>query len=248
MPLTAAQIINLSCQAAGCPGYISQAGQLLNTILSDLCQTYDLDVARKTTEFNMNPALTVSAPTEFPNLLNGSGPYPMPADYLRSKYGDVMWFLQGVPYVMIPIELYEFDASVQQAGLQAYPYWYSVDGSISPPGMIFYPPPSGAFPTMVRYQSQMPDIASPETSSVVPWFPNTQYLRTRLTGELFAITDDERAEAYLGDKTPLGAQSVLKRFLNLVNDKEDRTQMVKMDRRTFRPNNARLPVTKLVGW
>ena len=113
--------------------------------------------------------------------------------------------------------------------------------------MVFYPPPSGAFPPMVRYQRQMPDIATPETSSTIPWFPNTQYLRTRLTGELFAITDDERASAYLGDG-PMGAQGILNRFLKLANDNENRSQMVKLDRRTFRPNNNNLPVTKLVGW
>jgi hypothetical protein len=245
--LTAQQLVALCCQAASAPGYNVQAGQLLNVILSDLCQTYDLDVARGTFNFNMNPALLVSGPPEFPNLIQGSGPYPLPDDYLRAKYGDVMWFLQGVPYVMIPIELYEFDASVQQAGLQAYPYWYATDTSTSPATIVFYPPPSGGFPTMVRYQRQMPDIPSPEVSSVVPWFPNQQYLRTRLTGELFAITDDERATAYLGDG-PMGAQGILNRFLKLVNDNENRSQQIKLDRRNFRQGGRNLPVTKLVGW
>jgi len=245
--LTASQIVALACQAAGCPGYEVIAGQLLNVILSDLCQTYDFDVARGTSSFNMNPSLVVSAPAAFPNLLAGSGPYPLPTDFLRCKYGDVMWFLQGVPYVMIPIEQYEFDASVQQAGLQNYPYWYATFLEESPAGIVFYPPPSGAYSTMVRYQRQMPDIANPEVSSTVPWFPNQQYLRTRLAGELFAITDDERAVAYLGD-TEIGAQGILQRFLKLANDNENRSQMVKMDRRTFRPNNNALPVTKLTGW
>ena len=245
--LTSAQLVTLCCQAAGAPGYTAQAGELLNVILGELCQDYDLDIARGTANFNMNPTLTVPAPTEFPNLINGSGPYSLPADFLRCKYGDVMWFLQGVPYVMIPIELYEFDASVQQAGLQAYPYWYATDLSLSPPGIIFYPPPSGAFPTMVRYQRQMPDIATPETSSTVPWFPNQQYLRTRLTGELFALTDDDRSEAFLGD-SPRGAQGILNRYLKLANDNENRSQQVKLDRRNFRQGGRNLPVTKLVGW
>ncbi len=247
MALSYAQIINLSCSAANVPGYIVQAGQILNLILDEICDTYDFDVARGTANFTFNPSLSVSAPAEFPNLLAGSGPYSLPSDFLRCKYGDVMWFLQGVPYVMIPIELYEFDASVQQAGLQSYPYWYSVDLSLSPPGLIAYPPPSGAYPVMVRYQRKMPQVDNPEVSSAIPWFPNTQYLRTRLTGELFALSDDERAQVFLGD-SPMGAQGIMNRILKLANDKENRSQMVKLDRRTFRPNNNALPVTKLVGW
>ena len=243
---TAQQLVALCCQAADCPNYTSQAGQALNIILSDLCQDYDFDIARGTFNFNMNPSQIISG-AEFPNFIQGGGPYPLPADFLRCKYGDVMWFLQGVPYVMIPIELYEMDASVQQAGLQAYPYWYSTDLSTSPPSMVFYPPPSGAFPTMVRYQRQMPDIVAPETSSTVPWFPNQAYLKTRLTGELFALTDDERAPAFLGDGD-MGAQGILRRFLKLVNDNENRAQTVKLDRRNFRQGSRDLPNTKLVGW
>ena len=246
MALTAAQIIALATQAAACPGYTQQAGELLNMILSDLCQTYDLEAARGTYNFNMNPSL-ITGSSEFPNLIEGSGPYPLAADHLRCKYGDVMWFLQGVPYVMIPIELYEFDASVQQPGLQAYPYWYAVDLTTSPASIVFYPPPSGAYPCMVRYQRQMPDIVTPESSSVVPWFPNQQYLRTRLTGELFAITDDDRQTAYLGDGE-MGAQGILQRYLKLEGDKENRAQTVKLDRRNFRQGGRDLPITKLVGW
>ena len=54
MALTAAQIVSLACQAAAAPGYTTQAGELLNVILADICQTYDLDVARGTANFNMN--------------------------------------------------------------------------------------------------------------------------------------------------------------------------------------------------
>lgn len=247
MALSAAQICNLARQAAGAPGYTAQSGQLLNVILDELCQTYDLDVARGTYTFTFNPSLITPAPDDYPNLINGGGPYSLPSDYLRSKPNDVMWFLQGVPYVMIALDQFEFDASVQQAGLQNFPYWYFVDVSLSPPGMVVYPPPSGAYEVMVRYQRQMPPIASPETSPAIPWFPNTQYLRTRLTGELMAITDDDRAALYLGD-TPSGAQGILNRYLKLANDSENRAKSVQFDRRRFRPNNQSLPFTKLVGW
>jgi hypothetical protein len=44
--LTSAQLVTLSTQIARAPGYTSQAGQLLNAILSDLAQTYDFALAR----------------------------------------------------------------------------------------------------------------------------------------------------------------------------------------------------------
>jgi hypothetical protein len=247
MALTAAQICALARQAAHCPGYVSQSGQLLNVILADLCETYDFDVARGTFTFNFNPGLITPAPLQYPNLINGGGPYSLPADYLRAKPNDVMWFLDGVPYVMIALDQFEFDSSVQQPGLQNFPYWYFVDLSLSPPGLVVYPPPSGSYPVMGRYQRQMPDITMPETSAVVPWFPNTQYLRTRLTGELMTIADDSRAQAMLGDG-PAGAQGILNRFLKLANDNENRPKSVQLDRRRFRPNNNALPITKLTGW
>ena len=46
MPLSAQQIISLACATAKCPGFTSQGGQLLNMALQELCQDYDLDVAR----------------------------------------------------------------------------------------------------------------------------------------------------------------------------------------------------------
>lgn len=247
MALTAQQLCSLACSAAGAPNYLPQAGLLLNTILDELAQTYDLDVARGTFNFNFNPSLVVSAPTEFPNLVNGGGPYPLPADYLRANPGGVVWFLQGVAYPMIPLDLYQFDTAVQQAGLQNYPSYFATDLSLSPPGLVVYPPPSGAYPCMVRYQRQMPDIVTPQTSATVPWFPNSQYLRTRLTGELMAITGDERAVAYLGE-SPVGAQGILRRYLNMANDNENRPKSVTLDRRVFRTSGGSLPNTKLTGW
>lgn len=252
MALSAQQLVTLACQAASCPGYTSQAGQLLNVILQELCQTYDFDTAKKTFTFNFNPGL--SSPVG--NAAIGSGPYPLPADFLRCvDEKSVYWTLLGVPYPMIPIDLSEFDMTVQQAGLNAYPYWFCTDMSlndaaqegVSTPYAYVYPPPSGAYPVYVRYFAQMPDIATPETSNVVPWFPNSQYLRTRLTGELMAITDDVRAPEYLGDG-PIGAQGILNRYLKLKDDHQNRSQSVKLDRRRFSGDFNKLRNTKTIGW
>lgn len=248
MPLTAAQICTIARQTAKASSFNTQSGQLLNSILSDLNQTYDLDVSMGTFNFNFNVNVQVSA--EFPNIAAGAGPYPLPADYLRAKRDEVMWFLQGVPYPMIPIDLSEYDWRVQQAGNQAFPYLFATDMSQSPPVAIIWPGASGAFPCMVRYFRQMPDITTPETSTTVPWFPNQRYLLKQLSGMLMELTDDERAQTFLGDGegTNPGAQSILRHYLNLKDDSSNRAKRVTLDRRRFGSGYSTLPSTKTIGW
>lgn len=235
MPLSAAQIVTLACQASKCPNFTSQAGQLLNYILSDLAQGYDLDAARGTFTFTFNLAL-------------GSGPIPLPSDYLRAENEDIIYTQSGVKYVMINIDLAEYNAMIQQAGFANYPNYYTTDLSVSPPVMYVWPPPSIAFPITVVYKRQMPDIATPETSATVPWFPNQNYLITRLTGELLKITDDERWTQMLGDG-PQGAVGILRGYLQMEGDKNARAQTVKLDRRKFGANKWNsLPTSKLTGY
>jgi len=246
MPLSAAQICTRACQIAKAPGYLSQAGDSLNLILQELCQTYDFDLAKGTQVFNFNPGLITSA--VYPNIALGGGPYALNADFLRMvDEKDAMWFLQGVPYPMKPCDLSEYDNLVQQAGNQAYPYIFATDMSQSPPNLVVWPPPSGAYQAMIRYRRQMPDIANASASSTVPWFPNQNYLLTRLAGELMKDTDDARCDTFLGDG-PGGAQGILKRYLMMKDDSTDRSTDVKLDRRRFGKSTVALPNTKLVGW
>ena len=58
MALQAQQIITLAVQKAGAPGFLLQAGQLLNSILGDLCETYDLDVAKATAHCQANKCMS----------------------------------------------------------------------------------------------------------------------------------------------------------------------------------------------
>src|SRR5690242_13656157 len=102
MPLTAAQIVTQATQNAKVPGYASQAGQLLNLVLQDLCQTYDFDLARKT--------IILQIGTATPNTI---GPYSLPADYLRVRYNEAFYLISGVPYTLIQIPLEEYDRLVQ---------------------------------------------------------------------------------------------------------------------------------------
>lgn len=239
MALTNRQIITLACQIAKTQGMRSQAGLFLNAILSDLCQTYDFDKARGTTVFNFNPSLLTTA--AYPNIQPGGGPYDMPDDYLR-LYGQE-WFLQGVPYPMIPCDLKEYDQFVQQAGLQSYPTVFATDMSQTPPVLVVWPPASGAYQCMVRYYRQMPAIATPESSDEAPWFENTGYLIEELAGKMMKISGDDRAVIFAAS-----AADMLTKYLKLVNDKSDRAQSVKLDRRRFSRPFTRLPNTKQVGW
>lgn len=254
MAQTATQICFLARTIAKLPGMAAQSGQLLNVVLQELCQTYDFDVAKKTVFGNFNMSLV--APLG--DSIYGSGPYPLPADYLRAEIGDVFWTLPntGVKYPMIPIDLAEFDVAVQQAGLQNYPSFFCTDmspndstqqGGTGAPAFYVYMPPSGNYPYTIRYRAQMADIDTPETSAVVPWFPNANYLITRVAGELMKISDDERYVSFLGEG-PEGAQGILNRYLKLKDDKSNRATTVKLDRRRFGQSFSSLPNTKVVGW
>lgn len=243
---TWSQIVANACSVAKAKGMTAQAGLLCKIISEELCETYDLDAAKGIFNFNFNPGLT--------DTVNGQlifgGPYPLPEDYLRAVDEDsIFWTNLGVPYPMIPIDLREFDMTVQQAGLQSYPYFCATDMSQSPPVLWVYPPPSGAYPVTVRYRRQMPMPAEPDTdNATVVWFPNTTYLTTRLAGELMRLTDDSRMDVFLGD-SPAGAQGILNRYLKLKDDQGNRAEQVKMDRRRFgNPSFAALPNTKEVGF
>lgn len=239
MAMTAAQIVTLACQIAKCPGYTSQAGQMLNLALQDLAQTYNLEILKVTDTFNM----ATSAPPAA-NALS--------ATWLRSKKDDVFYTILGVNYFPIQVDQAGYDKLVQQSGMQAYPSIFYVDTSTSPANMYFWAPPSGAYPVTARYYSLPADIATPESSSSVPWFPNQDYLVTRLAGQMMQITDDDRAQAFLADdeeQFPHGAGSILRRYLKLQSDETSFAKTVTLSRsRFYNSNYARLRNTKQIGW
>lgn len=245
MALTAAQIISLACQDAKVPNFTAQALQFLNMELGDLCRTYDFELAAKTFYFNFQPGLIA----QMGNSIYGSGPYPLPADFLRVKDDkSVFWTLQGVVYPLIPIDLSEFDMAVQQAGTQSYPWWFATDMSIgdesqqglTTPSAYVYAPPSGAYPCTVRYYAQLADITD---TSTVPWFPHQGYLRRKVAAMLMGIADDTREMAWIDQ-----ADKMLREYLILKDNKTDRAQTIKFDRRRFGSNYSKLPNTKTIGW
>lgn len=248
MPMSAAQIVTLATQIAKVPNYTAQAGQMLNEILQDMCQTYNIDTARKTVTITLNTGSGIP-----PTPGQGSGPYLLPTNYLRIAKNEAIYRVDGVPYSMINIDLQAFDSLVQQAGISNYPEMFATDTSddavstFGAPVLYVWPPSGGVYTPQIRYWSLMPEIAAPETNPNVPWFRNTTYLKTRLAGELMKIADDQRADSYLGDG-PSGAQGILNRYLKLMKDDESRAQTVELDRRRFGKSFNRLPQTKTLGW
>lgn len=246
--LQAQQICSLAAQIAHVKGMVALAGELLNTTLADLCQTYDLAVALGTQQIVLQPGGYPLSdfdpePVLLASLQPGCGPYPMPADYLRLANNEAIYIVNNVSYVMVNIDLSEFDALTQQAGISNYPQNFTTDPSTTPVAMYVWPPAGGAYQTQIRYYRQMPSIDTPETSTTIPWFPNSKYLLTQTAAELMKIADDSRQ----GDFEKQ-AQEVLNKYLKLQSDDEGRAMTVKLDRRRFGSNFSRLPNTKLLGW
>jgi hypothetical protein len=234
MPLTAAQICTRAAQIARVPGFLTQAGDSLNVVLQELCQDYDFALARKTYQFNFNTS-----------QLNSSGQayQDFPSDFLRAIRNECFYYISGVPYPMIPLDLSEFDMLVQQSGVSNFPIFFYVSMSDSPPRAFFWMPPSGAYAVTVKYYAQMPDIATPSTSGTTPWFPFQNYLITRVAYELMKDSDDERTEKYYAL-----CEGMLDKYLKMKDDKGDRAQQVQLDRRSFGRSFDRLRNTKQIGW
>jgi hypothetical protein len=243
MALQAQQIVSLACQIAKCPGFTSQAGQFLNTVLQGLAQNYDFDVIRKTFNFNFNTSSTGNG------YVAGCGPNLMPTDFLRVHKKGAFYKISGVPYTMIGYEQNEFDQFVQQAGNQAYPYAFYVDVSKTPMELYCWVPAAGAYAATVRYNPQMADITTPESSTTVPWFPNTDFLIDSTAARLMKITNDDRVQPG-GSFSMLLLDDALDRYLKMKDDPETAgVKRVTLDRRFFQNGQfGRLPNTKTIGW
>jgi hypothetical protein len=234
--LQSGAICVLAQQIAKVPGFTSQAQTLLDSILAELCQNYDFDLAKGLMSFNFNPSLG--------NGILG-GPIPLASDYLRAKFRDVFYSISGYPYFMKAVDLAQIDQTPQAPGLQSFPSFYATDMSQSPPVAYVYPPPSGAYPVTWRYYRQMPSLFNALgvfNSAAIPWFPNDVYLYTRLAGELMKLAGDDRWVVFLGrNRNGTGAQDILDRYLDIKDDHSDRAETVQLDTRTFGIGSKVLP-------
>jgi hypothetical protein len=221
--LTAQQIITYALQIAKAPGYTVQAGDLLNMRLATLARTYDLDVLLKTIQFSV-PA--------------GVQTYALPADYVRGH--ELWYYIGGLPQSLRQVGLPDFDRVNVGAAAMANPTTWASDPAS---GVLYlYPMPNSTIAFTLRYWSQPPDIASPATSSVVPWFPDSDYLLTALAADVMRLTDDTRQPQYAAE-----AQSKLQAFLKMQGDRENHARTIKLGN-SFAGGSGRLPPSKVTGF
>ena len=226
--LQAQQIVQLACTIAKCPGYLSQGGQFLNMALEDLWLHRDLKINR-VTEF-----VTVQA--------NNYGPFTLPLNYLRTY--DLFFQQNNLPYFLNPISTEEWDQEFKDPSIANYPYEFMtilVDETTAIAGnsagqLFIYPQSSGQIVLTHRYMVKQPDISAPETSIIVPWFPDQDYLIKATAARLMDITDDTRRESFLQQ-----CQNMLRIHLIMEGDEQQVVKSVRLDPRRFHSNRSLKP-------
>ncbi len=225
MSLTAAQICSLARTAAKVPGYAAQSGQYLNLVLDDLVLHRDLKVNRVTT------SITVQA--------NSNGPFNLELDYLRTY--DLFYLVNNMPFVLSPLTTAQYDAIYKDPSVANYPEWWISDLSPlatgSAPTLNIYPQSSSQLSLTHRYMIKRADIATPESSSTVPWFADQDYLVKATAAGLMDLTDDERQPKFRTD-----CEAMLRTHLIMAADDEQSVvRAVRLDPVRFRSNTYLRP-------
>jgi hypothetical protein len=226
--LQSQQIVSLACTIAKCPGFTSQGGQFLNMTLEDLWLHRDLKINRVT------ESITVQA--------NNFGPFTLPLNYLRTY--DLFFQQNNLPYFLNPISTEEYDQEFKDPSIANYPYEFMtilVDETTaqaqSSAGTLFiYPQSSGQIVLTHRYMVKQPDISTPETSVIIPWFPDQDYLITATAARLMQITDDTRRDKFLADM-----DKMLRTHLIMEGDEQQVVKSVRLDPRRFHTNRTLKP-------
>lgn len=226
MSLTATQICSLARTAAKVPGYTVQSGQYLNLVLDDLVLHRDLKVNRVTT------TITVQA--------NSNGPFSLEADYLRTY--DLFYLVNNMPFMLEPLTNRQYDAIYKDPSVANYPEWWVTD--LSPlatagglPLLYVYPQSSSQLFVTHRYMLKRADIASPESSSTVPWFADQDYLIKATAAGLMDLTDDDRQPKFRSD-----CEAMLRTHLIMAADDEQSVvRAVRLDPIRFRSNTYLRP-------
>ena len=238
MSLSSAQLVSLACQISKVgTGMATQAGQFLNMILAEYAQIYDLDSIRKTTTFNVSASVT--------GIGENSAGYLLPADYLREV--QVFYNVNGTIFNLDQISLEKYNTLFQGTGIADYPESYATDiseqavAAYGAPVIYFWPPPAISLTMNLLYRPQTSDITSPQTSNVIPWFPNQRILLRDLCVDLMLLSDDSRK-----DDLEKEVERRMRKYLIMKDDREGFAQTVKLDPQLFRSQSA-LPPTKITS-
>ena len=197
---------------------MAQAGVYLNMVLSSLCQEYDFDYIKKTQTISLTTAAG----------------YALNSDHLRTK--EVFYSVNGNPFYLFQIPIETYHTLFTGPGVSNYPNKFAVDVSTDPNTLLFYPPPSISQDVTVNYFPEMPNIATPETSTEVPWFLNQEYLIVKVAAHLMRETDDSRQPLF-----DLQAEKILEKVLTMKDDKTGFSETIKLSRERFRTGQNQNP-------
>jgi hypothetical protein len=116
-----------------------------------------------------------------------------------------------------------------------------------------YPPPSGSYPVMIRYQRRMPRMTQAQVNAgAYPWFSDNDIaLEEGLAGLMSRFSDDSRTNEFIGAGLGSGEGrfgKYIARYLKTADDNSNRAQVVQLDRRAFGRSFSALKNTKTVGW
>lgn len=236
--MQAQQICLLASYAAkGGQGMVQLAGLHLNLVLEDLKLVYNLKMNRV--------VQTITA------QVGSFGPFALEADYLRTY--DLFYPIpasgggtsSGIPQMLTPITMEEWDAEFKDPSVANYPWEYATDlstqaqvwsggspgsGTMTSAGSLFiYPQTSGTIQLTHRYMKNQPDMVTPETSIKTPWFPNTGYLIEETAARMMGITGDDRKEQF-----HQRAKEMLRPYLIMEGDEQQSVHRIKLDAKHFR--------------
>ena len=230
MTITAAQIVADALDIAKCPGFLSRGGRALNLALNDLCLHRNLKINLFTQSINV--------------AANTNGPFNLESNYLRTF--DLFYLIQDQPYFLQPSNLYQFDSEPDKSTTSNYPYEWASDLSLVGSGGLgqlkIFPQFNQALTLTHRYFINQADIATPETSTTVPWFPDQDYLVFATALRMMRITDDSRYNDFVKQ-----AEDMLRIHLVTEGDEQQVVKEVKLDPRRFR-NTGSVKPTKLNPW
>lgn len=124
---------------------------------------------------------------------------------------------------------------------------------IGNPGLgLMYPPPSGGFAAMIRYQRRMPRLTQAQISlGAYPWFEDDMALVEGLAGLMCRYSDDSRVPEFIGAGLGSGGGRFGARMTQTrkpMQDLTNRAQTVQLDRRMFGKGFNSLKNTKTIGW
>ena len=233
MAISAATIVADALAIAKCPGFTSQGGRALNLVLSDL-------VLHRNLKVNL-------VSTTIPVIANSNGPFLLEADYLRTY--ELMYYINDQPYFLRPSNRQQFDSEPNKSTTANYPYEWASDLSpeaLSPDtgcGQLFIYPQSNQNLTLQhRYFVQRADLTMPETSAVVPWFSDQDYLIQATAARMMRVTDDARYPLFMAS-----CEKMLESHLVMEGDEQQVVKEVILDPRRFRVGGS-LKSTKVEPW